>query len=93
MPAPKPKLPRAILACLFDLDGVLTRTADLHTVAWKETFDRFLRSEAAAATIIEKKKMILGTDHGSGNPPRYKFVVDVEVPGKPPFRTTMKGPW
>jgi hypothetical protein len=40
------------------------------------------------ATIVEKKKMILGTDHGSGNPPRYKFV----VPGKPPFRTTMKSP-
>jgi putative oligomerization/nucleic acid binding protein len=48
--------------------------------------------EPAKATIIEKKKMILGTDHGSGNPPRYKFVVDVEVPGKPPFRTTMKSP-
>src|SRR2546423_10207503 len=48
--------------------------------------------EPGKATIVEKKKMILGTDHGSGNPPRYKFVVDVEVPGKPPFRTTMKSP-
>ena len=48
--------------------------------------------EPGTATIVERKKMILGTDHGSGNPPRYKFVVDVEVPGKPPFRTTMKSP-
>jgi hypothetical protein len=48
--------------------------------------------EPAKATIGERKKLILGTDHGSGNPPRYKFVVDVEVPGKPPFRTTMKSP-
>ena len=48
--------------------------------------------EPGNATIVERKKLILGTDHGSGNPPRYKFVVDVEVPGKPPFRTTMKSP-
>ena len=48
--------------------------------------------EAGKATIVERKKMILGTDHGSGNPPRYKFIVVVEVAGKPPFRTTMKSP-
>jgi hypothetical protein len=46
----------------------------------------------AKGTIVERKKLILGTDHGSGNTPRYKFVVDVEVPGKPPFRTTLKSP-
>jgi hypothetical protein len=48
--------------------------------------------EPAKGTIVERKKMIIGTDFGSGNPARYKFVVDVEVPGKAPFRTTMKGP-
>ncbi|RZB14104.1 HAD family hydrolase [Streptomyces sp. F001] len=36
-------LPEAILACLFDLDGVVTRTAVVHAAAWKETFDAFLR--------------------------------------------------
>jgi len=36
-------LPPGIRACLFDLDGVLTRTAQLHAAAWKETFDPFLR--------------------------------------------------
>ena len=40
------RLPVAILACLFDLDGVLTRTAELHAAAWKETFDAFLRKRA-----------------------------------------------
>lgn len=37
-------LPDSISACLFDLDGVLTSTAELHMRAWKETFDAFLRT-------------------------------------------------
>jgi beta-phosphoglucomutase family hydrolase len=36
-------LPEDIQACLFDLDGVVTRTAVVHAAAWKETFDAFLR--------------------------------------------------
>jgi beta-phosphoglucomutase family hydrolase len=40
-------LPRTIRACLFDLDGVLTRTARVHATAWKEMFDAFLRDRAA----------------------------------------------
>ncbi|MET7935872.1 beta-phosphoglucomutase family hydrolase [Streptomyces sp. NPDC005322] len=36
-------LPAGIRACLFDLDGVLTRTAVVHAAAWKQTFDEFLR--------------------------------------------------
>ncbi|GAA3494821.1 beta-phosphoglucomutase family hydrolase [Streptomyces prasinosporus] len=36
-------LPDGILACLFDLDGVVTRTAAVHAAAWKEMFDAFLR--------------------------------------------------
>ena len=35
-------LPAGIRACLFDLDGVLTKTAELHAEAWKQTFDAFL---------------------------------------------------
>jgi beta-phosphoglucomutase family hydrolase len=34
-------LPDPITACLFDLDGVLTRTASVHAKAWKHTFDEF----------------------------------------------------
>jgi beta-phosphoglucomutase family hydrolase len=33
-------------ACLFDLDGVLTQTAQVHAAAWKEMFDAFLRRRA-----------------------------------------------
>ena len=36
-------LPDDILACLFDLDGVVTKTAVVHAAAWRETFDAFLR--------------------------------------------------
>ncbi|NEA17892.1 beta-phosphoglucomutase family hydrolase [Streptomyces halstedii] len=36
-------LPEGIQACLFDLDGVVTRTAVVHAAAWKATFDAFLR--------------------------------------------------
>ena len=39
-------LPPAIRACLFDLDGVLTRTETVHAAAWKQVFDRFLRARA-----------------------------------------------
>ncbi|MEU6606419.1 beta-phosphoglucomutase family hydrolase [Streptomyces shenzhenensis] len=36
-------LPDVVRACLFDMDGVLTKTAEVHDKAWKETFDEFLR--------------------------------------------------
>jgi beta-phosphoglucomutase family hydrolase len=39
-------LPPEVAACLFDLDGVLTRTATVHAAAWKQMFDEFLRSRA-----------------------------------------------
>jgi beta-phosphoglucomutase-like phosphatase (HAD superfamily) len=35
-------LPDKVQACLFDLDGVLTRTATVHAAAWKEMFDAYL---------------------------------------------------
>jgi len=35
-------LPDVVRLCLFDLDGVLTDTAAVHTVAWKAMFDDFL---------------------------------------------------
>jgi len=39
-------LPDSIRGCLFDLDGVLTKTAKVHAAAWKEMFDDFLRERA-----------------------------------------------
>lgn len=40
-------LPDGVRGCLFDLDGVLTKTAIVHDAAWKEMFDDFLRERAA----------------------------------------------
>jgi beta-phosphoglucomutase family hydrolase len=39
-------LPESVHACLFDLDGVLTDTASVHTKAWKVMFDAFLKERA-----------------------------------------------
>lgn len=39
-------LPAGTGACLFDLDGVLTSTAELHRQAWRDTFDHFLSERA-----------------------------------------------
>ena len=39
-------LPDGIRACLFDVDGVLTKTAAVHAQAWKSIFDAFLRERA-----------------------------------------------
>ncbi len=39
-------LPEGITACLFDLDGVLTKTSMVHAAAWKRAFDEFLAERA-----------------------------------------------
>jgi beta-phosphoglucomutase family hydrolase len=39
-------LSAAIRVCLFDMDGVLTKTATVHAAAWKQTFDALLRKLA-----------------------------------------------
>ncbi|RSS96337.1 beta-phosphoglucomutase family hydrolase [Streptomyces sp. WAC05292] len=42
-------LPDHVRTCLFDLDGVLTRTAKVHAAAWKQMFDDYLRRRAGHA--------------------------------------------
>lgn len=42
-------LPERTQACLFDLDGVLTRTATVHASAWAQALDEVLRVRAARA--------------------------------------------
>ncbi|MFJ4690568.1 HAD family hydrolase [Streptomyces sp. NPDC088766] len=56
-------LPDTIQACLFDLDGVVTRTAVVHAAAWKEMFDAFLRERD-------------GPDHRPFDPHDYDEFVD-----------------
>src|SRR3990172_12871395 len=41
--------PRDYDAVLFDLDGVLTRSASVHASAWKKLFDGFLEQRARQA--------------------------------------------
>jgi beta-phosphoglucomutase family hydrolase len=41
-------VPSHVTACLFDMDGVLTRTAELHAAAWKRLFDEYLAADAPA---------------------------------------------
>jgi beta-phosphoglucomutase family hydrolase len=41
-------LPDGIKVCLFDMDGVLTDTAAVHSAAWKEMFDEVLARRAAS---------------------------------------------
>jgi beta-phosphoglucomutase family hydrolase len=40
-------LPDVVTACLFDMDGVVTRTATVHDKAWTQMFDEFLRDRSA----------------------------------------------
>ncbi|WP_024877667.1 beta-phosphoglucomutase family hydrolase [Saccharomonospora piscinae] len=48
-------LPDAVTTCLFDLDGVLTSTAEVHRRAWKRTFDELLsRRDPGAPPFTEQ---------------------------------------
>jgi beta-phosphoglucomutase family hydrolase len=42
-------LPAGTLACMFDLDGVLTASAEIHAAAWAQTFDELLLRRAEHA--------------------------------------------
>ena len=41
-------LPSTVRGLLFDLDGVLTRTAVVHAAAWRRMFDTYLQARSAA---------------------------------------------
>lgn len=87
---------------IFDLDGVLTRTAAVHAAAWKEMFDRFL-AELGQREGRSFEPFDAGSDyrrHVDGKP-RYDGVRDflkargVELPDgdpdDPPERETVCG--
>lgn len=62
-------LPDGIRACLFDMDGVLTRTATVHMAAWKRTFDEFLRARdpgAAEFTQLDYNRYVDGKPRADG---------------------------
>lgn len=47
-------LPEGVVACVFDLDGVLTGSAAVHAAAWKQTFGEFIsaRIERTGGTFL-----------------------------------------
>lgn len=45
---PNADIPARLEAVLFDMDGVVTDTAQAHAAAWKRLFDEFLRARADA---------------------------------------------
>jgi len=48
-------LPDAVTACLFDMDGVVTKTAVVHAAAWKQMFDEFLSTQNGQAPFDDVK--------------------------------------
>lgn len=44
-------LPNYVDACLFDLDGVLTTSDEVHFAAWADTFDAFLARRFERASV------------------------------------------
>jgi beta-phosphoglucomutase family hydrolase len=89
--APKLDLPDQVTALLFDLDGVLTKTAVVHDKAWKQTFDEFLKRRAEDEGE-DFKPFDSGSDYNGyvDGKPRYDGVRDflgsrgIEIPeGEP----------
>jgi len=95
-------LPDSVQACLFDLDGVLTRTAPVHAVARKAMFDGYLRERAArpGEEFVPFDPVADYTRYVDGKP-RYDGVRSfltarsIELPegesGDPPGAETVRG--
>jgi beta-phosphoglucomutase family hydrolase len=68
-------LPTGIRACLFDLDGVFTKTAVVHAAAWKKVFDEFLRrwAERTGETFVPFDPVADYDEYVDGKP-RYDGV-------------------
>jgi len=55
---------------IFDLDGVITQTANVHFIAWKRTFEEFLKSKGADPKFTYEDDYVPYVD----GKPRYKGV-------------------
>jgi beta-phosphoglucomutase-like phosphatase (HAD superfamily) len=66
-------LDRSVVACVFDLDGVLTASAALHTAAWQETFDELLARHHESA----------GDRYGAWRPFDARHDYDLYIHGRP----------
>jgi beta-phosphoglucomutase family hydrolase len=101
-PATALGLPAGIRGLLFDLDGVLTKTAKVHAKAWKQMFDAYLRRRASREGE-DFAEFDSGADYNEyvDGKPRYdgvrSFLASREIelpegdPGDPPGRETVCG--
>jgi beta-phosphoglucomutase-like phosphatase (HAD superfamily) len=91
--------PRDYDAVLFDLDGVLTKTARVHAAVWKKLFDGFLKQRAATT----RKPFVpfdIDTDYRRyvDGKPRYDGVADflasrgIELPFGTPMTVPTRQP-
>ncbi|HUA11943.1 MAG TPA: beta-phosphoglucomutase family hydrolase [Solirubrobacteraceae bacterium] len=68
-------LPDGVTVCLFDLDGVLTKTAKVHAAAWKEMFDAYLAERAKkSGGTFEPFDEVQDYDRYVDGKPRYDGV-------------------
>lgn len=72
-PAVSPRwlgLPGEVIACVFDLDGVLTASGAVHAAAWEETLDAFLlqRAERRSHQFIPLDRLRDYRDYIDGRP-------------------------
>ncbi|GAA3787391.1 beta-phosphoglucomutase family hydrolase [Streptomyces chiangmaiensis] len=92
-------LPDGIQACLFDLDGVITKTAVVHAAAWKQTFDDFLRRRDGDSfrpfdEVADYDEYVDGRPRADGV---RTFLASRDIhlsegdPGDPPGRETVHG--
>jgi beta-phosphoglucomutase family hydrolase len=95
-------LPDGVRACLFDLDGVLTQTAKVHAAAWKEMFDAYLQSRAAASgkpfvpfdKVADYDEYVDGKPRGDGVRSFLEsrgIDLPAGMPDDPPDRETVAG--
>ncbi len=90
-------LPDAIRACLFDLDGVLTRTATVHFAAWKRTFDGFLQEHEPGSepfSQLDYNRYVDGkhrADGVRGFLASRGITLPEGTPGDPPDAATVQG--
>jgi beta-phosphoglucomutase family hydrolase len=101
-PRERIKLPPEITTCLFDLDGVLTKTAVVHAHAWKQMFDEFLKKRSEK-NGEEFREFEIDRDYNEyvDGKPRYDGVRDflasrgIELPegneDDPPDAETVRG--
>ena len=61
-------------AFLFDLDGVITRTAEVHFLAWKRMFDEYLSQRAQREGRKQEPFGSQDYQHHVDGKPRYEGV-------------------